>query len=184
MPLGVADAAAPEHAGSDAAMRHSRRATHVRAGRRVILVVTAILGVLASVGMFLTTRNWQARVTELRFAGLACDHLQAINAGLRDANELLYALRAYFESLDHPPTRTEYLAFAGSMRDRVAGLRDAGWAPHVTAAERDAFEQQVHASGLPDFQITERNASGRLVRALDRPEYFPILYADPAAVGW
>src|SRR5207245_1499661 len=104
--------------------------------------------------------SWQARVTELRFVSLASDHLRTINAGLKDVNELLYALRAYFESRDLRPTRDEYLAFSGSLRERVAGLRGTGWALRVTTAERDAFEREVRASGLPEFQITERDAGG------------------------
>ncbi|MFL5284385.1 MAG: putative bifunctional diguanylate cyclase/phosphodiesterase [Rhodopila sp.] len=164
-------------------MPHIRRTRRTRPWRHAILILTAVAGTFASVGMFLTIRTWQARMTELRFISLASDHLQTINAGLKDASELLYALRAYFESCEQPPVRSEYLAFSSSLRERVAGLRAAGWAPHITAAERDAFEREVQASGLPDFQITERDAGGRLVRAQERPEYFPVLYADPAAAN-
>jgi diguanylate cyclase len=152
-------------------------------GRYFIIVLTAIVGAFASFGMYLAIGGWQAHVAELRFTSLARDHLQTINSGLQDATDLLYSMRAYFESLDRRPSRAEYLAFSASLRRRVVGLRDTGWAPRVTAAERDSFEHDIRATGLPDFQIVERNTDGKLVRAGDRAEYFPILYSDPSEIN-
>jgi diguanylate cyclase (GGDEF)-like protein len=133
--------------------------------------------------MCLAIWSWQTRVAELRFTSLAGDHLQTINAELKGAIDLQYSMRAYFESLDRLPTPIEYQAFSGSLRERVVGLRDTGWAPRVTAADRDAFEQEVRVFGMPGFQILERNDAGKLVRAQDRPEYFPIMYSDPGAIN-
>ena len=154
-----------------------------RAGRYIVIVLTGVIGTLASFGMFLAIDTWQDHLAELRFIGLARDHLQTLNAGLKDATDLLYSMRSYFESLDHPATRSEYQAFSHSLRDRVAGLRDTGWAPRVTRAERAAFEHAIQASGEPDFQILERDTAGKLVRAADRDEYFPVLYSDPAKIN-
>ena len=143
------------------------------------LLLIGIVGVCASIGMFAAIDGWQKHVAELRFYSEARDRLRTINSGLNDATDLLWSMRAYFESMRHPVSRAEYLAFSAALRDRVVGLRDTGWAPRVTAGERDAFEHEVQASGLPDFQIVERDADGKLVRAADRAEYFPILYSDP-----
>jgi diguanylate cyclase (GGDEF)-like protein len=144
-----------------------------------IIVVTSLIGVFISIGLFIAIGNWQAHLEEVRFSSLARDHLQIINSGLKDATDLLYSMRAHFESLDHGVSRTEYQAFSHSLRERVVGLRDTGWAPRVTAAARDDFEQAIRATGFPDFQILERNAEGKLVPAGKRDEYFPILYSDP-----
>jgi diguanylate cyclase (GGDEF)-like protein len=133
--------------------------------------------------MFTAIRQWQAHVADVRFTSLARDDLQTINSGLRDATDLLYTMRAYFESLDHRVSRAEFEAFSRSLRERVVGLRDTGWAPRVTAAERDPFEHEVRASGFPTFQIIERNADGAFVRAQQRAEYFPILYSDPGKIN-
>jgi diguanylate cyclase (GGDEF)-like protein len=173
------------HESADRAAAAAQRAAHPRthAWRHVIIVLTGIVGALASAAMSMAIGGWQAHVAELRFTSLARDHLQTINAGLHDATDLLYSMRAYFESLDHRPSRAEYLAFSRSLRERVVGLRDTGWAPRVVAADRDRFEHEIRATGLPDFQIVERNADGKLVRAGDRAEYFPILYSDPSEIN-
>jgi diguanylate cyclase len=149
------------------------------AWRYFIILVTGIVGAVASAGMFVAISGWQARVAELRFISLARDDLQTLDSGLTDATDVLLSIRAYIESFDHIVTRTEYQAFSRSLRMRAVGLRDTGWAPRVIAAERDAFEQEVRATGWPDFQIKESGADHKMVRAKPRAEYFPILYPDP-----
>ncbi len=119
----------------------------------MIIALTAVVGTFASVAMFVAIDGWQAHVNELRFANLASDYLQTVNSGLRDATDLLYSLRAYFESSDQPVSRSEFETFSHALRERVPGLRSTGWAPRVTAEQRDAFERCVRDSSAPDFQF-------------------------------
>ena len=151
--------------------------------RRVALLLIGIIGSCASIGMFAAIDGWEKHVAELRFYSEARDRLRTINSGLNDATDLLWAMRAYLETMRHPVSRGEYVAFSGALRNRVVGLRDTGWAPRVTGAERDAFEREVQATGQPDFQILERDADGKLVRAAERAVYFPVLYSDPDEVN-
>ena len=131
-----------------------------RRWRRVMIVMTAIGGILASIAMFAVIDGRRGHVRELRFALLADDYLQTINSGMLDATELLYSLRAYFQSRDRPVTRSEFESFSRALRTRVPGLRDTGWAPLVPAAQRETFEQAVRQSGIADFRISERDAAG------------------------
>lgn len=152
-------------------------------GRYLMIALTGVVGSFASIALFITITGWQNHLAELRFTGVARSHLQTMNSVLEDATGLLFSMRAYFESLDHRVSRTEYQTFSHSLRQRVVGLRGTGWAPRVTAAERAGFEQAIRAAGDPDFEIRERDADGGLVRAADRDEYFPILYSDPGAIN-
>jgi diguanylate cyclase (GGDEF)-like protein len=172
MPVSVPGARTP-----DVAEPHTN--THARPWRYAVILLTMVAGTLASVGTFVAIDGWRAHIAELRFTSLARDHLHTLNSGLTDTTDLLRSIRAYFESFDHPVTRTEYQAFSRSLRERVVGLRDTGWAPRVTAANRDAFEREIRASGWPDFQIVEFSPDHKMVRAKDRPEYFPVIYSDP-----
>jgi diguanylate cyclase (GGDEF)-like protein len=171
--------AAPDHLGTV----NGRQETAFHSWRYVIIALTALVGMFTSIGLFVAIEDWQTHLAELRFIGLARDHLQTINSGLKDATDLLYSVRAYFESVDRGVSRTEFQTFSRSLRERVVGLRDTGWAPRVTAAGRQAFEHAIQETGFPDFQIRERNAEGKLVRAGDRDEYFPILYSDPGEIN-
>ena len=123
----------------DAPGRWRRQSGPRHRWRHAIIVLTAIVGSLASIGMFVMIGGWQAHVRQLAFANLASDYLQTVNSGVKDATDLLYSLRAYFESRDDPVSRTEFETFSHTLRARLPGLRDTGWAPHVTAAERPAF---------------------------------------------
>jgi CHASE1-domain containing sensor protein len=87
---------------------------------------------------------------------------------------------AFHVARHRPPSRAEFVNFSKDLRTRLAGLRDTGWAPRVAAAEREAFERTIRSTGFPEFQIKERGPEGKLVRAADRAEYFPIVYSDPA----
>ena len=53
------------------------------------------------------------------------------------------------------------------------------WSPRILAANRDTFESSLQKEGHPEFQITERHANKRLVRAGDRPEYTPVDFIEP-----
>jgi diguanylate cyclase (GGDEF)-like protein/PAS domain S-box-containing protein len=53
------------------------------------------------------------------------------------------------------------------------------WLPRVKLAERDKFEAAARRDGLPDYAIFEWTALGEKILAGQRPEYFPIQYAEP-----
>ena len=150
--------------------------------RYAALTATAVLGVLASFAACLGVANWEHRLLALKLEELAKNHEQTINADLSYAAETVYTLRAFFDSNEHPVTRTEYQAFAKTLRERLAGLRDTGWAVRVTRDQRDAFERTLQGEGFPNFQIWERDSAGKPMRAAERDEYFPILFPDPAEV--
>ena len=151
--------------------------------RWVVLLLIGIVGSCISIGMFAAIDGWDKHVADLRFSSEARDRLRIINSGLSDATDLLWSMRAYLETMRHPVSRDEYVAFSSALRSRVVGLRDTGWAPRVTAAGRDTFERDVRAAGIPDFQIVERGADGKMVRAAEREEYFPVVYSDPSEIN-
>ena len=115
------------------------------------------------------------------------DHLQTINSefGRRDRSAPVVDPSVFRVARISCPSRARGMAgfFAWPARADRKGFVDTGWAPRVTAAEREHFEQDVRANGFPDFQIVERGADGKMVRATDRGEYFPILYSDPGAIN-
>ncbi|HWK44412.1 MAG TPA: CHASE domain-containing protein [Stellaceae bacterium] len=150
-----------------------------RSMRYLAATVAALAGVVLSVAAFLTNAQSESRLAELNFVNLARSYHQTIEADLANAANLLFTLRGYFASTDRPIARGEFQAFSKILREHVIGLRDTGWAPRVTGAQRDAFERAARADGFPDFEIKERDSTGKLLRAAERDEYFPIFYSDP-----
>ena len=80
-----------------------------------------------------------------------------------------------------PVTRSSFATFAATLLSgRDPGIQALEWAPRVSSSERAAFESSVRDSGLPEFEIRDRVAPGRMVRAGDRPLYFPVLAVQPS----
>ncbi len=146
-----------------------------RSMRCLTAALAAMVGVFLSVAAFLVIAQSESRQAELDFTNRARSYHQTIKSDLANAASLLLTLRGYFSSTDRPISRGEFQAFSKTLRERVVGLRDTGWAPRVAGAERDAFERAVRDDGFPDFEIRERDGEGKLVRAAARDEYFPIL---------
>jgi PAS domain S-box-containing protein len=76
-------------------------------------------------------------------------------------------------TLDH------FVELSRDLRVRYAGIIALEWAPRVTAAERQRFEEATRARGLGRFAITEQLASGALAPARPRPEYYPVTFLEP-----
>ena len=53
------------------------------------------------------------------------------------------------------------------------------WIPRVPHEGRASFEKAARKDGIVDYSIREEDLQGALVPAGDRPEYFPIRYAQP-----
>jgi diguanylate cyclase (GGDEF)-like protein len=144
--------------------------------RRLPIALIAVLGVTASVGVFVLSVSWEYQVAAINFENRAQAQLAVINTDLQDAGALLATLRGYLEAEDELPSQQAFERFAHVLHTRSAGLRDAGWAPRVTAAGRAAFESDIQARGHPGFEIRELDAAGKPVRAGERAIYYPVLY--------
>ncbi|MGA2892952.1 MAG: EAL domain-containing protein [Xanthobacteraceae bacterium] len=153
-------------------------AKDVRPARYLVIAVAALLGITVSVVAYVAVSNWENRLAELKLVELAKHSEQMLNSDLRSATEVLYTLRAYYNT-GRAISRSEFQAFAKDLRGRLVGMRNTGWAIRVTREGRAAFEASVRAEGFPGFEIWERDSEGNRIRARDRAEYFPILYPDP-----
>jgi diguanylate cyclase (GGDEF)-like protein len=148
--------------------------------RQVPIPLIAILGIIASVAVGLLSLSWERKIAALDVQHRAEIELAIINSDLQNAAGALDTIGAFFEASDKPVSAAEFGRFAAVVHQRSAGLRDAGWAPRVTAADRSSFEAAVRATLYPDFEIRERDEAGHVVRAGNRPEYYPILLLSPS----
>jgi CHASE1-domain containing sensor protein len=156
--------------------RQSGRATW--SSRYTVAVLTAVLGTLATLGAFLLVSWWEYRVAEIDFESKAKTALQTLNSDLGDAQTLLYTLAAFMGARAQPVTAREYAIFSSSLHRRVAGVRDTGFAPRITFAQRAAFEREVRAAGTPAFQVRQFGPHRELLAAGARPFYYPLLFIE------
>lgn len=109
-----------------------------------------------------------------RFNLLASERFSRIQERFADQVQRLDDLRRFFVFSDEI-TQREFDGYAAPL---LVWTQAYSWTPRVPDAERSAFEQRAHASGLSDYTIREMDASGVFKPATNRAEYFPVLYTQ------
>jgi signal transduction histidine kinase/CheY-like chemotaxis protein len=73
-----------------------------------------------------------------------------------------------------------FRVYAGSVLADNPQIEWLAYLPHVTA--RRSFEEALRGDGWAGFTITQRGSDGRLVPAVFRDEYFPVVHIEPLDV--
>ncbi|NQW20825.1 MAG: CHASE domain-containing protein [Chloroflexi bacterium] len=76
---------------------------------------------------------------------------------------------------------SQFSSFAKSVKyyPWSEAMRAISWIPIVPDESRYQFENSAKAEGLENFQITERNDDGQLIRSEQRAQYYPVFYIEP-----
>lgn len=75
-------------------------------------------------------------------------------------------------------TRQEFRQFASSSAIPFPMVQAMEWAPQVAVGNRAEFELAQRRE-FPEFEIRERLPDGKLQRAGEREEYYPVTYVEP-----
>src|SRR5690606_25137323 len=92
--------------------------------------------------------------------------------------EVLHATAAFF-AVNPQPTRNAFEVFVRGSLERLPQLQALEWIPRVPHAERELWERRARQDGLSGYTFTEIDARGSVRPAAERPEYFPVYYAEP-----
>ena len=114
------------------------------------------------------------RRLDQRFNLLASERFSRIQERFDDQVQRLDGLRRFFVFSDQI-TQAEFDGYAAPL---LVVTQAYSWAPRVPGAERSQFETHARAQGLTDFTVRDLSPSGQLTPAVDRPEYFPVLYTQ------
>jgi len=93
--------------------------------------------------------------------------------------ETLYSVKGLFEHSDHV-TPVEFQKMTQSIFIRHKDIQALEWIPKVLHSERETYVNK-RKKEYPDFEITEREKQGNMVRASERDVYFPVYYVEPLA---
>ena len=145
--------------------------------RHGIIALVLLVGLAGSVVLREVVRNGEVERLEKDFIRRATVRHALIHESLKGYEECVYNLRTLFQNSEEV-TPAEFATAAADLRRRHRQIQAIEWLPRVPREKREAFEAGARARLSPSFQITERDASGRPVKATDRDVYFPILYLD------
>lgn len=158
-------------------------------GRRCKIAIPSILLALLTQIAFsqAITIDQQKALSSIKTT--AAETSQALTNNLERYSEIIDSLRRFELSSEYISSQ-EFHSFTSEVLERYPGLHGLSWNPIVTQEERDSFEQQRRQeTNSKDFQITERNKSGSLIRARQRQRYIPVSLIEPkepnqAALGY
>lgn len=140
-------------------------------------VCALVVGSLVSVfmcGLLMQDRE-RALENEVRRRGQ--DRAEVIRGQILRSMEVLHGLSAFFETHGEV-TREQFGTFVNEALERQPEVQALAWDPRVTHDQRAALEARTRAEGFRDFTFTEEQTEGVRVPALEREEYFPVLYLE------
>src|SRR5919108_2578702 len=76
-------------------------------------------------------------------------------------------------------SREDFRSFVSRLTENDKSRPSYQWVPRVKLEERKKFEEKARQEGFANFTIFEWNALGERLSPGIRPEYFPLLFAEP-----
>ena len=138
------------------------------------------LACVLAIGVFVKASAWGQETQHLQLQLHAKTLTQALTRSLHGYLEALYAIENFFAG-SQEVTRQEFRTFVERSFARHPGLQALSWNARIPDTQREAYEEAMRREGYPDFQITERDAEGQLIRAARRPAYVVVSYTEPLA---
>lgn len=146
--------------------------------RHAPFVLAVCIGICLSLLLFSTARRWERQRMEKDFEWAAADRICAVESKIRTHLTILRSLASFYAGSQRVE-RGEFRVFVAPLLSWCPAIQALEWIPRVRDAERPAYEAAAGADGVADFQITERQEQGHMVRAGRRGEYFPVYFVEP-----
>ena len=142
------------------------------------VMVAAITGVVVTLILYVTASQWAAERQQRTFVAASVDRITSLQTRLDYKVEELHSLAIFYESSDYVSPE-EFRHFVSHLIEGSEVGLSYQWIPRISHANRTGFERPLLGTGIAGVEIREK-VDGRMVRASDREEYFPVRYREPA----
>lgn len=139
-----------------------------------VAVLAWVAGTALTAMLVASSNEGHQRQLHQRFNLLASERFSRIQERFDDQVQRLDGLRRFFVFSDEI-TQAEFEGYTAPL---LMWTQAYSWTPKVAGAKRSQFEQSARSLGLTGFAILEQDSTGALKPALDRAEYFPVLYTQ------
>ncbi len=131
--------------------------------------------------VFVKTSQWEYSNSLAEFHQLSQRASDDIQSHLDEQEATLTQISSFFAlHEDHPVTIEEFNRLTERILARYPMIQALEWATCLTDGRRKEFEISLQ-DRFPDFEIRERDATGRLRSANTRERYCPVTYINPMA---
>ncbi len=156
--------------------------------RIILLALLICAGLVPSILLFTGIRESENNKLRMSFEHAAQERILALTERIEQNFEALNWIHGLYEN-SHDVERSEFQRFVKPYFQSHPEIQAIEWIPRVRNTERAAYESAAQKDGLANFQISERQIQGNMVRAATREEYFPVYFAEPykgneAAIGF
>jgi signal transduction histidine kinase/CHASE1-domain containing sensor protein/CheY-like chemotaxis protein len=160
-------------------MEFEKMERSIKFNRQYIPVITVLfIGTVAAIVSFYIVRHIEFLNIKAIFIREAQNRTNAIAREIENNLEAVQSLKSFYYSSEKV-MREEFHEFSSQeLLDRPS-IRALEWIPRVTGSERDVYENTVQREAHPNFQFTELDTHGKIVRAAERAEYFPVYFVEP-----
>ncbi len=158
----------------------SRRRKELAREFRLVLPAALLAGVATTLLIFALSRRDEEAQLLSAFRRDSEERFSAIGLGVAQSISSLVALESLYAITPQVDERL-FSGFARHLLGHDTTIQALEWIPRVTAEERERFERSHWMVAGRPFQITEKDAQGEIVRAGERPEYFPVTFVEPLA---
>jgi len=146
--------------------------------RYIPLVLVVCAGVISSILLFITVRNWEQKRMEADFKQAAKDRVSVLKEHIEESLRAIEWIAGFYRG-SQKVERDEFREFVRCHLQYWPDVQALEWIPRVPDSQRQAYEATAREDGFTDFHITERKAQGHMVIAGQRKEYFPVYYVEP-----
>jgi PAS domain S-box-containing protein len=151
--------------------------------KRKVIVLGVVLLLLSSVVMLSThTRNLEWAQTRLIFDRRCSDFHQALIRHLASDLDVVIAVGSLFEATDRVG-QSDFRRFVKPFLQRNRGFQSLEWVPYVRSAERRRYEELLAETDGLESRFSELNDRGESIEAVERPFYYPVVFAVPRPSG-
>ena len=146
--------------------------------RRIMLTLPVALTFILTIAVVTYSLRWERERLEVYFDLHSNALVAALEKALDSYMGILQSLQSFHIASDHI-TREEFRNFTNHYLKDFGTLQALSWNPRVTDDGRDQFVQAIRREGYPDFDIMERDETGRLAPASRRSTYVVVNYIEP-----
>ena len=146
--------------------------------RNNLVLLAVVIGLILSLVLFTTMRNWEQQQLELKLKLTANEYNKAFKHELLEHGHDLETIKYFFQNSNNVSIQ-EFKNFTREFlkKDDTLAIE---WVPRVSLDQRQQHERLLQSQLKHPYMITEKNSEQKLVAAGNRDFYFPIAFLNSA----
>ncbi len=144
----------------------------------IVVVTILFVGAGLSVVAYTVMQRWEVQKMRIDFNRAAENRYASLHREIGSNLHVVESLQAFYLHSEKI-SRSEFHDFTKALLLQGLSMQALEWIPRVPDFQREEYEKTAKKEWSSDFQITEVDAHGKMIRANKREEYFPVYFVEP-----